>query len=77
MTLSVHTNQSALIALQNLNKTNSSLTDVQNRISTGLKINDAKVVKADIDCGNGVIHVIDTVLLPPSVAKTLAKQSHH
>lgn len=42
MTLSVHTNQSALIALQNLNKTNSSLTDVQNRISTGLKINDAK-----------------------------------
>jgi uncharacterized surface protein with fasciclin (FAS1) repeats len=30
----------------------------------GVKINDAKVVKADIDCGNGVIHVIDTVLLP-------------
>ena len=42
MTLSVHTNQAALIALQNLNKTNSNLTDVQNRISTGLKINDAK-----------------------------------
>jgi uncharacterized surface protein with fasciclin (FAS1) repeats len=30
----------------------------------GVKINDAKVVKADIDCTNGVIHVIDTVLLP-------------
>jgi len=30
----------------------------------GVKINNAKVVKADIDCGNGVIHVIDTVLLP-------------
>jgi transforming growth factor-beta-induced protein len=30
----------------------------------GVKINDAKVVKADIDCGNGVIHVIDTVLIP-------------
>lgn len=30
----------------------------------GVKINDAKVVKTDIDCGNGVIHVIDTVLLP-------------
>jgi uncharacterized surface protein with fasciclin (FAS1) repeats len=30
----------------------------------GVKINDAKVVKADIDCSNGVIHVIDTVLLP-------------
>ncbi len=30
----------------------------------GVKINNAKVVKADLDCGNGVIHVIDTVLLP-------------
>jgi phosphate transport system substrate-binding protein len=29
-----------------------------------VKINDATVVKADIQCGNGVIHVIDTVLLP-------------
>jgi uncharacterized surface protein with fasciclin (FAS1) repeats len=27
-------------------------------------INDANVVKADILCSNGVIHVIDTVLLP-------------
>jgi uncharacterized surface protein with fasciclin (FAS1) repeats len=30
----------------------------------GVKINDARVVKADIQCGNGIIHVIDTVLLP-------------
>lgn len=30
----------------------------------GVMINDAKVVKADVDCSNGVIHVIDTVLLP-------------
>ncbi|MGE3316730.1 MAG: fasciclin domain-containing protein, partial [Planctomycetaceae bacterium] len=30
----------------------------------GVKINDANVVKADIHCSNGVIHVIDTVLLP-------------
>jgi uncharacterized surface protein with fasciclin (FAS1) repeats len=29
-------------------------------------IDGAKVVKADIECSNGVIHVIDTVLLPPS-----------
>jgi len=27
-------------------------------------INDAKVVKADVACSNGVIHVIDSVLLP-------------
>lgn len=30
----------------------------------GVKVNNAKVIQADIDCGNGVIHVIDTVLLP-------------
>jgi uncharacterized surface protein with fasciclin (FAS1) repeats len=30
-----------------------------------VKINGAKVIKADIECKNGVIHVIDTVLLPP------------
>ena len=30
----------------------------------GVKINNAKVVKADIETSNGVIHVIDTVLLP-------------
>jgi len=28
-------------------------------------INDAKVTKADIAASNGVIHVIDTVILPP------------
>lgn len=30
----------------------------------GVKVNDAKVLQADIGCSNGVIHVIDTVLLP-------------
>ncbi len=29
-----------------------------------VKINDATVTKADIMCSNGVIHVIDTVLMP-------------
>jgi len=29
-------------------------------------IDGANVVKTDIECSNGVIHVIDTVLLPPS-----------
>lgn len=29
-------------------------------------INDAKVIKADIKASNGVIHVIDTVILPPA-----------
>jgi len=33
-------------------------------VSDGVKINSAKVVKADIECSNGVIHVIDSVLMP-------------
>ncbi|MAK81295.1 MAG: flagellin, partial [Phenylobacterium sp.] len=42
MAISVHTNKSALVALQNLNRTNDELSGVQNRISTGLKIGNAK-----------------------------------
>ena len=32
----------------------------------GLFLNDSKVVKTDIMCSNGIIHVIDAVLMPPS-----------
>lgn len=31
----------------------------------GVKVNDANVVTADIEASNGVIHVIDKVILPP------------
>jgi flagellin len=40
--VSVHTNNSAMIALQNLNKTQGELGEVQQRINTGLKVNGAK-----------------------------------
>jgi len=30
----------------------------------GFMVNDAKVVQADIECINGVVHAIDTVLMP-------------
>ena len=30
----------------------------------GVKVDDANVVKTDIECSNGVIHVIDTVVMP-------------
>lgn len=30
----------------------------------GVKVNEANVVQTDIDCANGVIHVIDKVLMP-------------
>ena len=33
-----------------------------------VKINDATVITADIEVDNGVIHVIDTVLLPESIS---------
>jgi uncharacterized surface protein with fasciclin (FAS1) repeats len=33
-------------------------------VDGGVKVNDAKVVAADIMASNGVIHVIDTVILP-------------
>ena len=32
--------------------------------ANGVMINNAKVIKADIETSNGVIHVIDTVLMP-------------
>jgi uncharacterized surface protein with fasciclin (FAS1) repeats len=32
--------------------------------SSGVMINGAKVIQADIEASNGVIHVIDTVLIP-------------
>ncbi|BDX00207.1 flagellin [Maricaulis maris] len=40
--MSVHTNTGAMIALQNLNKTNDDMLGVQNRINTGLKVAGAK-----------------------------------
>lgn len=30
----------------------------------GVKVNDAKVIQADVEASNGVIHVVDTVILP-------------
>ena len=38
----------------------------------GVKMNDAKFLATDIDASNGVIHVIDAVLMPP--AKTVDLQ---
>ena len=35
-----------------------------NASSAGVRVNDARVVKADIMASNGVIHVIDTVVMP-------------
>ncbi len=36
-------------------------------LSNGVKINEANVTAADIKASNGVVHVIDKVILPPSM----------
>ncbi|MCH2133484.1 MAG: fasciclin domain-containing protein [Phycisphaerales bacterium] len=43
----------------------------------GVHVNNARVVMADIDASNGVIHVIDSVMLPPAsaAAASTAKNS--
>jgi uncharacterized surface protein with fasciclin (FAS1) repeats len=33
----------------------------------GVKVNEANVIATDVDASNGVIHVIDAVLVPPTV----------
>ncbi|MFS8900846.1 fasciclin domain-containing protein, partial [Synechococcus sp. H60.2] len=38
---------------------------VEISLADGVKVNDANVVTADIEAVNGVIHVIDKVILPP------------
>ncbi len=42
--------------------------DLKIDASNGVKINDAKVVTADVEATNGVIHIIDTVLMPSAAA---------
>jgi len=33
----------------------------------GVQVNDATVILADVEASNGVIHVIDKVIVPPTV----------
>jgi uncharacterized surface protein with fasciclin (FAS1) repeats len=45
--------------------------NVRIRVKDGkVKVNRANVVKTDIACKNGVIHVIDAVILPPEKKKS-------
>merc|ERR1712166_1490737 len=41
--------------------------DVTVDLTDGVKINDSEVISADVMTSNGVIHVIDAVLVPPSI----------
>jgi uncharacterized surface protein with fasciclin (FAS1) repeats len=66
--LSVHVVSGDVTAAQ-VGKLSSAITvngqDLKLTVNDGtVMVNDAKVVKADVLASNGVIHVIDTVLLP-------------
>lgn len=37
-------------------------------------VNDANIIAADVEASNGVIHVIDSVILPPSVVAAAAEE---
>jgi len=50
--------------------------DVAIKVDMGnVYINDAKVIITDIETSNGVIHVIDTVILPPADEATVEKNT--
>jgi uncharacterized surface protein with fasciclin (FAS1) repeats len=38
--------------------------DITIDVTGGVMVNNAMVTKADIECSNGVIHIVDTVLMP-------------
>ncbi len=56
---------SVAVTLTEAKMINGKFVDIE-KSDDGLFINDSKVIKADIEAKNGVIHVIDTVLLPPA-----------
>lgn len=49
----------------NMNATTVQGTDVNIRVNNyGVRVNGARVVQANIEATNGVVHIIDTVILP-------------
>ncbi|MEO6860695.1 MAG: fasciclin domain-containing protein [Microcoleus sp.] len=38
-------------------------------ISDGVQVNDAKAIAPDVEADNGVIHIIDTVVIPEFMGK--------
>merc|ERR1712176_1460550 len=50
--------------------------NVKVSLDSGVMINDSTVTSADVKSSNGVLHIIDTVLIPDTIAKQLAGDSH-
>ncbi|QCS50020.1 fasciclin domain-containing protein [Picosynechococcus sp. PCC 11901] len=49
--------------------------DVVISLDDGVKVNNANVVMADIEASNGVVHVIDSVIVPPALMAELETSS--
>lgn len=45
-------------------------------LRNGVKVSGANVVKTDVSASNGVIHVIDTVIMPPSRQASTSRRHH-
>jgi uncharacterized surface protein with fasciclin (FAS1) repeats len=62
-----------VMARTNLATLNGQRIDV--KVGSGVRVDDATVIKPDIECSNGVIHVIDRVIMPSSdsILETAAK----
>jgi uncharacterized surface protein with fasciclin (FAS1) repeats len=62
-----------VVARTNLGTLNGQRIDI--KAADGVRVDNANVVKADIECTNGVIHVIDRVIMPSSdsILETAAK----
>lgn len=61
------------IAAADLLSTTSAETANGQSVPVGLRVGDANVIATDIEASNGIIHVIDSVLLPPPVGDTSAR----
>ncbi|MEG4011969.1 MULTISPECIES: fasciclin domain-containing protein [Microcoleaceae] len=71
--LTYHVIRERKIAAAEIGKTNSATTSEGSTLkidtANGVKVNNAKVVKPDVEADNGVIHIIDTVVIPEFLGK--------
>lgn len=59
--------ESSQLKAGNIKSVEGGAIDVKVGSGNGVTVNDAKVVQADIQASNGVIHAIDKVILPPDL----------
>ncbi|WP_406656254.1 fasciclin domain-containing protein [Methanolobus sp. ZRKC2] len=68
-------NSSALVELDNLTTVQGENVTIS-VVNDTVMVNNANVTGADIEASNGVIHVIDEVLIPPSMAEEMASMNN-